>query len=316
MPKEETIELRHIRNTIGENVDNAFIQKSSSLSSKINSLMIKNFSVPHLIHQLGALGLNKSLTLDVGENGAQAVFSDGTYIYIGLEDGKITRVSASTFTKVSTLQLSIVAQVLCIISDGTFLYAGLDNDKIIKINIQTFTETDTVTITGASGLYCMTTDGTSIYCSDNSDPTVIGKVNINTFNLTTTLTLAGLLNARGLYTDGYNLYVSGQVFGTASNISKIDLGTFTETVVISTDDLITNSGNGAQLVSDGIYLYQIKIGDPTSAIAKVDLTSFNIKAYLTINIPYAWVATIDNEHIYVGKFTATNLSIINIATFT
>lgn len=128
MPKEETIELRHIRNMIGEREDLPSLNPRVSLTSRVRAVLTKFFGVPHLIHLYGALGLNKTLTLSAGENDVSASFSDGTYLYVGLQTspGKVVKIDLSTFTAASTLTLSAGENIVyALFSDGTYLYAGL-----------------------------------------------------------------------------------------------------------------------------------------------------------------------------------------------
>jgi len=92
MPKEETWELRHIRGVLGEKTDLASLNARSSLSSILKSIITKFYGVPQLIHLYGALGLNETLTLAVGEANVSSIFSDGTYLYAALytSPGKVS----------------------------------------------------------------------------------------------------------------------------------------------------------------------------------------------------------------------------------
>jgi len=94
MPKEETIEMRHIRGVIGEKENLPSLNARSTLSSIIKSIMIKLYGVPHIIHLYGALNVNKTITLNAGEITIVSLFSDGTYLYAGLatSPGKIIKI--------------------------------------------------------------------------------------------------------------------------------------------------------------------------------------------------------------------------------
>ena len=182
MPKEETIELRHIRGVIGEKENLPSLNARSTLASIIRSIVTKFYGVPQLIHLYGALGLNKTLTFTAGERFVYSLFSDGTYLYAGLytSPGKVVKIDLSTFTTVSTLTFAAGEEfVYSLFSDGTYLYTGMftspgkihrmyiipSNDlhqrKIALINEQTHTgryytypsNASGVTITSAAGAY-------------------------------------------------------------------------------------------------------------------------------------------------------------------
>ncbi len=108
MPKEETIQVIKIKNVIGEKEDSPELNPRASLSSRVRSLILKLFGVPQLAHLYGALEINKTLTLNTGEDYVRALFSDGTHLYagIGTSPGKVVKIDLETFTIVSTLTLA------------------------------------------------------------------------------------------------------------------------------------------------------------------------------------------------------------------
>ena len=215
MPKEETIELRHIRNTIGEREDLPSLNPRVSMTSRVRSLTTKSFGVPQLIHLYGALGLNKTLTLAAGENLAYAIFSDGTYLYtcLSTSPGMIVKIDLSTFTSVSTLTLATGENgVFSTFSDGIYLYAGLltTPGMIVKIDLNTFTKLSTLTLaTGENTLSYLFSDGINLYGILLTTPGMMVKIDLATFKKVNTITFAvGEDSTIGIFSDGTYLYIS------------------------------------------------------------------------------------------------------------
>ncbi len=179
MPKEETIELKHIRNVIGEKEDLPKQNPRASLSSRIHTLLLRTIGVPQLTHLYGALGLNKTLTLATGEDSIVSLFSDGTYLYAGSYTipGKVVKIDLSTFTAVSTLTLTAGEDsIVSLFSDGTYLYAGSYTipGKVVKIDLSTFTAVSTLTLTaGEDSIVSLFSDGTYLYAGSYTIP---GKI--------------------------------------------------------------------------------------------------------------------------------------------
>ncbi len=317
MPKEETIELRHIRNTIGEREDLPSLNARSSLTSRVRSLITKFFGVPQLVHLYGALGINKTLTLDAatGENRVRSLFSDGTYLYAGLSPvpgnpGKIVKIDLATFTSVSTLTLAAGEEdVTSLVSDGTSLYAGLYTTpgKIVKIDLATFTSVSTLTLAaGEDLLHTLVSDGTSLYAGLFTTSGKIVKISLDTFTSTSTLTLAaGENKVFSLFLDGNFLYAG--LYTSPGYVVKISLDTFASiTTLTMSDDYITS------LFSDGIYLYAGSSDLVLPHLFKIDLDTFTeIESVSTTYYIYSIFS--DGTYLYAGGTSPLTSAFLKIS---
>jgi len=322
MPKEETIELRHIRNTVGENYDSPKQNARSSLSSKVRTLLIRALGIPSLIHTMGTLEPNKTLNLDTGENGVTKLFSDGTYLYacIIAPLGRIVKIDLLTFTKVSTLTLAIdESNPSSIVSDGTYLYVGLKTSpgKIVKIDLLTFTKVSTLTLDiNEDNIEDIVSDGSYIYAGlyiGFGLPGQIVKVDIPTFTKVSTLTLnAAEQDIFSLVYDGTFLYA-----GTYTNpgiIVKINLETFSRIDAITLD---AGENYVLSMVEDGNYLYAGLITIP-GKIVKIDLKEFKKINVVTFDVGdnSSYSLSISGLYLYSGINTSpARIAKIDISNF-
>ncbi len=321
MPTESTIELRHIRSVIGEKEDLPSLSSRVSLVSRIRSLITKFFGVPQLIHLQGSLDINKTLTLAAGENNPGDIFSDGTYLYVGLQTnpGKVVKIDLKTFTSVSTLTFDVgETSVKSLVSDGTYLYAGLDTSaaggttagKVVRINLNNFTKKDTLTFdAGEDNVSSLFLDGTYLYAGLQTTPAKVVRVNINTFTKTSTLSLTGNL-VQSLYSDTCYLYAS---VNSTVTISRINLISFTETSTLTLSLPISSPPTSVtKLFCDGLYLYVLSNTDLTSYCTKIDIETFTELQYLDVSPAYCIFS--DGTYLYIGALSYGILK-VNISTF-
>lgn len=303
MPKEETIELRHVRGVIGEKEDLPSLNPRVSLTSRVRALVTKFFGVPQMIHLYGALGLNKTLS-----SNCWALFSDGTYLYSssGGAPAVVSKIDLTTYTIVSTLTLNTDrnwAKAMC--SDGTYLYVGTGyfDDAlpgvITKINLQSFTIEDELVLNpgeiGERDIRHIISDGSYLYVGTvanpmNLDSARIIKVDLNTFTIDNTLVLGvSDIAVVSLYTDGNYLYASTDFEGTL----KINLKDLTIVDSIPT--------SYSSLFSDGIYLY----GLLNNILYKIDLLTFSVVG--SVPVPsggqYGSCICSDGICLYVATYT-------------
>ncbi len=318
MPKEETIELRHIRNVIGEKEDLPKQNPRTSLSSRIRTLLLRTIGVPHLIHLYGALEPNKVLTLDNDEGNIWVIFSDGTYMYAGLDasPAKVVKIDLSTFTKVSTITLSTGENAIrSMCSDGTYLYVGTltDPGKIIRINLSTFTKTSTLTLQSGVeyNIRSLFSDGTYLYagCATPFDVRIV-RINLITFTKVDTMNTGGVteFNVCALFSDSNYLYAGLDM--NPGKIVRIDLSTFTKV------DTLTLSKNGiGAMFSDGTYLYASAV----TYIVKIDLSTFTETNTLSISYAqFIYSLFSDGTYLYAGVANVDPSKIvkINLISFT
>ncbi len=317
MPKEETIELRHVRNIIGETSDLASLNPRVSLVSRIRALITKLFGVPQLIHLQGSLGLNSTLAFAAGEDNIKPIFSDGTYLYAGLQTspGKIVKVDLATFTKVSTLTLDTGENiVLSFASDGTYLYVGLQTSpgKIVKINLSSFIKESTLTLAaGENTVNTLSSDGTYLYAGLTTTPAKVVKIDLSTFIKDSTLSLASGNNVNFIFTDGIDLYAA---IGSTASISKINISTFTETAIlaIALQPKVLVSGINS-LFSDGLYLYSIAFDSNSCYCTKIDLNTFTEIQYVDVGLTNALFS--DGTYLYIGSNTTNGITKLDLITF-
>jgi len=323
MPKEETIELRHVRNTIGETDALPSLNARATLTSRIRALLTKAFGVPQLIHLYGSIGLNKTLTFNTNENKVRTLFSDGTYLYAGLATtpGKIVKIDLETFTETSTLTLDPGENnIYSLISDGTNLYAGLYGadvgidypqiGKIVKINLASFTKVSTLTLDATDfSIYSLFSDGTYIYAGLDTSPAKVIKVDISTFTKTASINLTAN-SSRTLFSDGIYLYVGMDT--TPASLIQIDLSTFLETTSLT---LAAGKNSIYTLFSDGTYLYAGLATTP-GKIVKIDLATFTEISTLTLSTNSSYTLFSDGTYLYVGSNTTpAKIIIVDLSLF-
>jgi len=303
IPKEETIELRHVRGVIGEKENLPSLNARSTLASIIRSIVTKSYGVPQLIHLYGALVSNKTLTFAAGENNIRSLFSDGTYLYAGLSisPGKVVKIDLSTFTAVSTLTFAAGEDyVISLFSDGTYLYAGVDTapGQVVKIDLATFTTVSTLTFAvGEDYIRSLFSDGTYLYAGSSTTPGQVVKIDLSTFTKVSTLTFAaGEDNVTSLFSDGTYLYAG--LLTAPGKIIKVDLSTFT---TVSTLTFAVGENNTYSLFSDGTYLY-IELYTSPGKIIKVDLSTFTKVSTLTFAAGENNVSSMfsDGTYLYAG----------------
>ena len=312
IPKEETIELRHVRGVIGEKEDLPKQNPRASLSSRIRTLLLRTVGVPQLTHLYGTLEPTKTLTFAVGENQVSTTFTDGTYMYAGLDTSpsKIVKIDLNTFTKVSTLTLDTGENAIrSMFSDGTYLYVGTltDPGKIIRIRLSTFTKVSTLTLdTGIEyNIRSLFSDGTYLYagCATPSDVRIV-KIDLSTFTKVSTMNSGGVteFNVCALFSDGSYIYAGLDM--SPGKIVKIDLSTFTKVSTLT----LSKNGMGA-LFSDGNYLYVSVV----EYVIKIDLSTFTEVSTLSVNYAqFIYSLFSDGTYLYAGVANVDPSKIVKI----
>jgi len=314
MPKEETIELRHIRGVIGEKEDLPTYKQKSSSMSKLKSILLKLIGTPKQIHEFGTLAIDETLTLLAGENDVLSLYNDGTNLYIGINTspGNLVKVDLDNYVRISSLSLGVdTSSVFSISSDGTNLYIGATNvattiGKIIKINIASFTITSTLSFNlGETFPVSIVIFGNYIYVllsSVGGGVSGVKRIDITTFTVTSLLTLI-ISDANSMTVEGRYLYVVSD----SGNLDKIDIDTFT---VVSTLALVSASRG---LYSDGNYIY---VGG-SQILYKIDILTFTIITSITLNAgEYVTSIISDGIHLYLSSSGTQNIIIIDISSFT
>lgn len=312
MPKEETIQQIRIRNVIGEKEDLPKQNPRASLASRMRALLLRTVGVPQLIHLYGTLEPNKILTLDTGENNISKIFSDGTYMYAGLDTypAKVAKIDLSTFTKVSTLTLDTGENAIrSMCSDGTYLYVGTltDPGKIIRINLSTFTKTSTLTLESSVeyNIRSLISDGTYLYagCATEYDIRIV-RINLSTFTKVNTINTGDVNNrfVNALFSDSSYLYAGLDM--SPGKIVKIDPSTFTIISILT----LNENGIGA-LFSDGTYLYASAV----TYVVKIDLDTFTEVSALSISYAqFIHSLFSDGTYLYAGVAEVDPSKIVKI----
>ena len=321
MPKEETIQQIKIRNTIGERKDLPSLSPRSSLISRERAILTKFFGVPQLIHLYGALGLNSTLDLSSGDNYIVSSFSDGTFLYVGLntQPGKIVKIDLATFTIHSTLTLaSGEDNVTSLISDGTNIYAGLNTTPgaVVKIELASFTKVSTLVFgVGENSISTLASDGTFLYAGlDIGLGGMVVKIDLLNFTQISTLLIGGANpSIKSSFYDGKYLYIG--IDTTPGKLIQIDLATFT---IHSTLTLAAGENGIYSLFSDGLYLYAGLNTNP-GAVAKIDLITFTKVSTLVFVAGENFIYSLhsDETYLYAGTNTTPGkLITVDLATFT
>ena len=320
MPKEETIEMRKVRNVLGELMDLPEDNPRATISSKIRTLLLRITGIPQLIHYYGTLALNKTLTLDTGENRCRSIFSDGSYLYAGLftSPGKVVKIDLTDFTKVATLTFD-TGENYCytLFSDGSYLYAGLwiAPGKVVKIDLADFTKIATMTLdTWENGCCSLFSDGSYLYVGLYTSPGKVVKIDLADFTKIATMTLDTWENGCcSLFSDGSYLYVG--LYTSPGKVVKIDLADFTK---IATMTLDAGECCCLTLFSDGSYLYAGLFAAP-GKVVKIDLADFTKVAILSFDTGENACYTLfsDGSYLYAGSDAAPGKVVkIDLADFT
>ena len=305
IPKEETIELRHIRGVIGEKEDLPTYRQKSSSMSKLKTILLKLIGTPQQIHNFGTFAIDKVLTLNPADPQTYAIYTDGNYLYVGIS-GALIKIDLETYTEVSRITYSGYVGNLTtwsIASDGTSLYVGI-TENLIKININSFTTTEFYHYS-AGHLYpidIVITGGYIYVLVGTNGPTAeIKKIDITTFTVTSTLSMT-TDDANDMILEGRYLYVitNGAV------LEKIDIDTFT--IITSLALPATKRG----LYSDGNHVY---VGG-TNLLQKIDLLTYASLSTITwATGEYITDIISDGSYLYIS-LSGTHLLIVDIATFT
>jgi hypothetical protein len=312
--------LYHKRLVIGEKADLPRSDMQGSLMSRLESMQLLLQNNPQLAHLFGVDRADKTLTLNTGENSIRTMWSDGTYLYVGLvtSPAKIVKIQLSDLTKVTTLTLD-TGEDSCVAlwSDGTYLYAGLylSPSKIVKIDLATFTKDSTLTLgSGENNLFDLWSDGTYLYAGLHLSPSKIVKIDLATFTKDSTLTLgSGENDLRTLWADGTYLYAGCAT--TPSKIVKIKVYNFTKDSTLTLD---TGENGLYDFCSDGVYLYAVLSISP-GTIVKIDLVTFTKTDKLALNVATDDYRSIwsDGTYLYAASYiTPTYISKVDLATFT
>lgn len=321
MPKEETIELRHIRGVIGEKESLPTMISTASLSSEIKAMIAKQSGIPHLIHTYGGFSPNDTINLAADQYTIYSIWSDGIKLYAGVKNlagidiGAIVKIDLVNYVVEKTLNLGDnVYDPVAQVSDGIFLYVAVNaapDGFIVKIRLSTFTIVSTLTLTGDTPITAMVTDGTFLYCALNKDPAEIVKIDIDTFtkvgaNLVFDL---GYSFATSLYTDGWNLYV-GLNTDPIGYVVKVNLNDFTFSLALALEYLDMTETLVTSLLSDGAYLY----ASGNMHITKIYLADFTVNNMLTTGSVSS--LTTDGTYIYAGMpVSPPEILILDLASF-
>lgn len=316
MPKEETIELRHIRNVIGEKDDLPSFDPMSSIITRLKAMMLKIVGIPELIHKSGVSDIDKTLTLEAGENDVGALYTDGRKLYVGLKTspGKIVKIDIDSFVREQVVTLATNNDnVTSITSDGTYLYAthditGATEAGVSKIHIDSFTITSelSLNLNSTSPTYILN-DGNFIYVLTWDDG-LITKISIDTFTVIGTLDVSlgpeqMTLNERFIY-----------VVNNDGDIIKIDIDSFT-----ITSTLTIASEYFTAITSDGNYLYvgNFVIGGGNTKIYKININTFTQEDVLVITDgDYTYSLISDGTSLYTTTTSSGILTYIDIFSFT
>jgi len=314
MPKEETIELRHIRGVIGEKEDLPFGNSRSTAISKLKTLLSRTTGLPYNMHLTGIGGYDR--TLSVGATQINSFASDGEYLYACIYQlpGQIVKISLKTFTVEATLTFSDPAPfgsaltniVITGGGDGeNYLYTVAFDDPclVYKVLLSNFTIIAALTLTTTAG-YCLATDSEYLYVGHGR---YITRINIETFTETSILDtgeFAGI-SARSLLCLGSYLYAASN--SAPARLVKIDTDTFT---ITSTLGFAENSA--ISLTTDGNYIY---IGLDTNIIKKIDVLSFTEIGSIGLAAGiYALIC--DSTNLYCALNTSPGqIAIIDLSTF-
>ncbi len=315
MPKEETVELRQIRNTIGELNDLPFGNARSSIVSNLRTLIEYEMGTPYEMHLRGRSGYKKTLS-----NGHNIIdfASDGKYLYALVAElaGLIVKIELETFIIYDTLLITAVAPSRMIIAGGgdgeSFLYIIGYNDPCIlsKVRLSDFTEVSTITLTTPSG-FAITTNGTHLFIAHATR--YVTRVNISTFLEVNILDLGALVGSLwAAMCSGTYLYVTELV--SPGNLYKIDTDTFT---VTSTLAFAAGYNNPTALIVNGNHIY-VGFDVIPGRVTKVNEISFSTTGTIILPAGMSEVMTLTcgSESLYCGTVTSPGrIGVIDLASF-
>lgn len=320
MPKEETIELRHIKNVIGELNNLPLGNARSSIISRLSTIINRILGLPYQMHLNGRSGINKINSLGVFPGGYNIIDMaiDGTYLY-ALSNGVagvIIRIKLTNFLDFDTLPITAVAPSRMIIDGGAdgenYLYAiGYDDPSILsKVRLSDFTEVGTITLTTSSG-YSIATNGTYLLISHSTR--YVTRVLIDTFLEVSVLDLgAGVGSLWATMCSGTYAYILEQI--SPGRIWKIDTNTF-----IVSASLVFPAGfnNPTSMIPNGNHIY---VGFKTTPgrIIKVNERTFAATESIVFGVGLDQVNALacDPTSIYCALDTTPGLiAKVNIASF-
>jgi len=310
IPSEETIEIRKVGHVVGEREDSPTLNPRSSLSSKIQSLIVSQYLTPEQIHYLGVNELTQSIVFsDIVVGSKPTVFSNGMYLFVGFDNQAYLEViDLATYTLFTTITIT-TGSVFSIVSDGTHLYCCGNTGVISKVNIDSLSEVSTLAL-GIS-VFSLFVDGTYLYAGGELSNS-FKRINLSDFTTITSLNVtdAGIYSIIG---DSNYIYITHYL--SPAKIRKIRRDTFTiESVLV----LAAGEDNAASILKNGSYLY---VG-LDQKISKIDLDSFTKITTLTLspgpgggNTLVTYLSA-DNKYIFAGMSTLPGtVVVIDIATF-
>ena len=303
MPGEDTIEMMKLRAVQGELTDLPEDNPRASLSSRIRALLLKATGMPEIAHDFGALGTDKTLTLDTGENDIYTLVSDGAYLYGTLVDGmtgetKVTKIDLSDLTKVTTITLNTgenYGYSVCL--DDTYLYVGCNVSPaiIVRVRLADFTRVDALTLNaGENNCYDIYVASSYLYAGLNITPSKIVRIQISDFTRVDELTLTNG-GVCALTSEGSFLYAAH--FLNPVKVTKIEMSSFTETAIIT--GTATEYRGQALTIRSG-YLYvglQMFPGD-LAKIMKIDLDGFTKVGTISTGIEHLDDIVSDSNYLY------------------
>lgn len=320
MPKEETIELRHIRSVLGEKEDLPSFNPRASLTSRIRALISNSEQTPESINKYGTAGLSKSLSIGFIPN---TINSNGKYLFVGSlsAPAKITIIDLNTYAVLSTLDISgyILGGISASEIDSNYLYVvGQGPATVVKINLDSFiVESSLLLSIGTDAPNDIKTDGTKLFISAMSIglSTLVYKVNIATFTQETRTNM-GFLGEVDLVLDGIFLYAINS--DTVNiNIVKFNISTFTSiaTLVLS-QSTITQAKHVPYIHGNFLYIHN---GD--TLLSEVNLLTFTVSRIMnTVTLYSSGSITISDGSMLIitgNVLTASSvITYVDIATLT
>lgn len=145
------------------------------------------------VAKVNLLDFSKVSELTLTNNGAIAIATDDTYLYVGhyLSPAKITRIDLSTFTEKNVLTFAVGEnKALDMLIYEGFLYVGLETDaaKVVKIDLSTFTKDSVLDLTGEVWCEALQVVGDYLYAGTVASGVV--KIDLETFTVDDSLAIA------------------------------------------------------------------------------------------------------------------------------
>jgi len=320
MPSPETLELMKIKGVMGTKQDLPSAGPRSTLNSLIKATLLRLSGIPNLIHSVGALEQNDSVTTTDDE--IRSMEMDGTYLYTGSGSipGEINKIELDTFTIIGTITLAAgenYPEGMVLIGD--YLYVGLDlgfgpSAIIKKIHKDSFEEVDSLTLSaGNDSCYDLVSDGSYLYAILSTDPGRVVRINLDTFTEDATITLAGTYD-RPRAAVVYSSYLYIVTTANDEAVISIDLSTFTIDAYLDTPVWI---GGALGICVHSHYLYVPIAG---FSILKYDLDEFSYVGaidYSGLAADNCYDIATDGTYLYCGlQADPGEVVLINIATGT